>query len=191
MDRVPPAGDVTFETDSLGGASSYHEALRGAARARSRAVERAASAGADLPRTRWLGAMKLSEVSMSRVRIVAIGGSLAAASRTPPYLTDRVVGLINTAGGTHGLRAVNTMEFAVPCVTRLGRASRPAHSARLMCSAKDTYLTHASNISFGPWGTSSRGQRNCLARRSCRPRRSRRLKGTLNQYAKPRRHGVD
>ena len=33
--------------------------------------------------------------------------------RTPPYLTDKVVGLISTAGGTHGLQAVNTMEFAV------------------------------------------------------------------------------
>ena len=33
--------------------------------------------------------------------------------RKPPYLTDKVVGLISTAGGTHGLQAVNTMEFAV------------------------------------------------------------------------------
>jgi len=33
--------------------------------------------------------------------------------RNPPYLTDKVVGLISTAGGTHGLQAVNTMEFAV------------------------------------------------------------------------------
>jgi FMN reductase len=33
--------------------------------------------------------------------------------RNPPYSTDKVVGLISTAGGTHGLQAVNTMEFAV------------------------------------------------------------------------------
>jgi len=33
--------------------------------------------------------------------------------RNPPYLTDKVVGLISTAGGTHGLQDVNTMEFAV------------------------------------------------------------------------------
>jgi FMN reductase len=33
--------------------------------------------------------------------------------RHPPYLTDKVVGLISTAGGTHGLQAVNTMEFVV------------------------------------------------------------------------------
>jgi FMN reductase len=35
------------------------------------------------------------------------------ARRTPPYLTDKFVGLISTAGGTHGLQAVNTMEFIV------------------------------------------------------------------------------
>jgi FMN reductase len=33
--------------------------------------------------------------------------------RTPPYLTDKVVGLISTAGGVQGLQAVNTMEFVV------------------------------------------------------------------------------
>jgi FMN reductase len=31
----------------------------------------------------------------------------------PPYLTDKVVGLISTAGGVQGLQAVNTMEFSV------------------------------------------------------------------------------
>jgi FMN reductase len=31
----------------------------------------------------------------------------------PPYLTDKVVGLISAAGGVHGLQAVNTMEFVV------------------------------------------------------------------------------
>jgi len=33
--------------------------------------------------------------------------------RQPAYLTDKVVGLISTAGGTQGLQAVNTMEFIV------------------------------------------------------------------------------
>lgn len=33
--------------------------------------------------------------------------------RKPAYLTDKVVGLISTAGGTQGLQAVNTMEFIV------------------------------------------------------------------------------
>ena len=32
--------------------------------------------------------------------------------REPPYLYDKVVGLISTAGGTQGLQAINTMEFA-------------------------------------------------------------------------------
>jgi FMN reductase len=31
----------------------------------------------------------------------------------PPLLTDKVIGLISTAGGVQGLQAVNTMEFAV------------------------------------------------------------------------------
>src|SRR6516165_7276844 len=34
-------------------------------------------------------------------------------NRNPPYLTDKVVGLISTAGGVQGLQAVNTMEFVV------------------------------------------------------------------------------
>ena len=33
--------------------------------------------------------------------------------RDPPLLTDKIIGLISTAGGMHGLQAVNTMEFAV------------------------------------------------------------------------------
>jgi FMN reductase len=33
--------------------------------------------------------------------------------RDPPYLTDKVVGLISSAGGVHGLQAVNTMEYVV------------------------------------------------------------------------------
>ena len=35
------------------------------------------------------------------------------AGREPPFLTDKVVGLISTAGGVQGLQAVNTMEFIV------------------------------------------------------------------------------
>ena len=34
-------------------------------------------------------------------------------NRQPSYLTDKVVGLISTAGGVQGLQAVNTMEFVV------------------------------------------------------------------------------
>jgi FMN reductase len=52
--------------------------------------------------------------------------------RDPPYLHDRVIGLISTAGGTQGLQAINTMEFAVralrgwavPYVVPVGPAAR-------------------------------------------------------------------
>lgn len=48
----------------------------------------------------------------------------------PPYLTDKIVGLISTAGGVQGLQAINTMEFvvralrgwAVPLVIPIGRS---------------------------------------------------------------------
>lgn len=54
------------------------------------------------------------------------------ANRDPPYLTDKVVGLIGAAGGTQGLQAVNTMEFvvrslrgwAVPLVIAIPQAFR-------------------------------------------------------------------
>jgi len=59
--------------------------------------------------------------------------------RTPPYLTDKVVGLISTAGGTHGLQAVNTMEFvvralrgwAVPLVLPIPQALRVFQQGRV------------------------------------------------------------
>lgn len=34
-------------------------------------------------------------------------------NRDPAYLTDKIVGLISTAGGSQGLQAINTMEFIV------------------------------------------------------------------------------
>jgi FMN reductase len=53
-------------------------------------------------------------------------------NREPPYLHDKVIGLISTAGGTQGLQAINTMEFsvralrgwAVPYVVPVARAPR-------------------------------------------------------------------
>lgn len=50
--------------------------------------------------------------------------------RDPPYLTDKIIGLISTAGGVQGLQAINTMEFivralrgwAVPLVIPVGRS---------------------------------------------------------------------
>ena len=43
--------------------------------------------------------------------------------RKPAYLTDKVVGLISTAGGTQGLQAVNTMEFVVRALRGWGSHS--------------------------------------------------------------------
>jgi FMN reductase len=53
-------------------------------------------------------------------------------SRDPPYLHDKVIGLISAAGGTQGLQAINTMEFsvralrgwAVPYVVPVAAAAR-------------------------------------------------------------------
>jgi FMN reductase len=52
--------------------------------------------------------------------------------REPPYLHDKVIGLISAAGGTQGLQAINTMEFAaralrgwtVPYVVPIATAAR-------------------------------------------------------------------
>jgi FMN reductase len=52
--------------------------------------------------------------------------------RDPPYLHDKVIGLISAAGGTQGLQAINVMEFsvralrgwAVPYVVPLASAAR-------------------------------------------------------------------
>ncbi len=52
--------------------------------------------------------------------------------RDPAFLHDKVVGLISAAGGTHGLQAINTMEFAtralrawaVPYVVSVASAAR-------------------------------------------------------------------
>jgi FMN reductase len=60
--------------------------------------------------------------------------------RRPPYLTDKVIGLISTAGGTQGLQAVNTMEFivralrgwAVPLVIPIPQAWRIFQQGRVL-----------------------------------------------------------
>ena len=43
----------------------------------------------------------------------ALDWLILLSDRDPAYLTDKVVGLISTAGGAQGLQAVNTMEFVV------------------------------------------------------------------------------
>jgi FMN reductase len=40
--------------------------------------------------------------------------------REPPYLTDKVIGLISVAGGTQGIQPVNTMEFIVRALRAYG-----------------------------------------------------------------------
>src|SRR5438128_2151963 len=53
-------------------------------------------------------------------------------AREPPFLYDKVIGLISAAGGTQGLQAINTMEFAtralrgwaVPYVVPVAAAAR-------------------------------------------------------------------
>lgn len=52
--------------------------------------------------------------------------------REPPFLHDKVIGLVSAAGGTHGLQVINTMEFAtralrawaVPYVVPVALAAR-------------------------------------------------------------------
>ncbi len=66
--------------------------------------------------------------------------------RNPPYLTDKVIGLISTAGGMQGLQAVNTMEFvvralrgwAVPLVMPIAQAWKAFDKEGL---AQDAQLT--------------------------------------------------
>jgi FMN reductase len=60
--------------------------------------------------------------------------------RQPSYLTDKVIGLISTAGGTQGLQAVNTMEFivralrgwAVPLVIPIPQAWRVIQHGQIL-----------------------------------------------------------
>jgi FMN reductase len=60
--------------------------------------------------------------------------------RKPAYLTDKVIGLISTAGGTQGLQAVNTMEFivralrgwAVPLVVPVPQAWRIIQQGQIL-----------------------------------------------------------
>ena len=64
-------------------------------------------------------------------------------TRQPAYLTDKVIGLISTAGGTQGLQAVNTMEFivralrgwAVPLVIPIPQAWRVFQHGELLDAA--------------------------------------------------------
>jgi FMN reductase len=52
--------------------------------------------------------------------------------RDPPYLHDKVIGLISAAGGTQGLQAINTMEFSARALRgwAVPRASSKDSAAR-------------------------------------------------------------
>ena len=43
----------------------------------------------------------------------ALDWLILPAERDPPYLTNKPVGLVTTAGGVQGLQAINSMEFIV------------------------------------------------------------------------------
>jgi FMN reductase len=68
--------------------------------------------------------------------------------RQPPYLTDKVIGLISTAGGAQGLQAVNTMEFivralrgwAVPLVLPIPHAWRTIQHGDVLDQSLNTQL---------------------------------------------------
>jgi FMN reductase len=68
--------------------------------------------------------------------------------RKPAYLTDKVIGLISTAGGTQGLQAVNTMEFivralrgwAVPLVVPVPQAWRIIQQGEILDESVATQL---------------------------------------------------
>jgi FMN reductase len=70
--------------------------------------------------------------------------------RKPPFLTDKVVGLLSAAGGTQGLQAVNTMEFivralrgwAVPLVIPIAEAWRVFDNQGFSRDPKLTELLH-------------------------------------------------
>jgi FMN reductase len=70
--------------------------------------------------------------------------------RKPPFLTDKVVGLLSAAGGTQGLQAVNTMEFvvralrgwAVPLVIPIAEAWRVFDDQGFSRDPKLTELLH-------------------------------------------------
>jgi NAD(P)H-dependent FMN reductase len=86
------------------------------------------------------GSLRKGSTSLAALQITLEAAARAGAStrlfavgdHDPPYLTDQVVGLITTAGGTQGLQAINTMEFivralrgwAVPLVSPVAQARR-------------------------------------------------------------------
>lgn len=93
------------------------------------AATRLAEAAATADALLWSSPMYHGSVSGSFKN--AIDWLQLLADRDPPYLSNKVIGLIATAGGVQGLQAINTMEFivrslrawAVPLVIPVGRSA--------------------------------------------------------------------
>ena len=58
----------------------------------------------------------------------ALDWLILLADRTPPYLSNKPIGLVSTAGGVQGLQAVNTMDF-IARAPWVGRAAGDAGAA--------------------------------------------------------------
>ncbi|HUH21268.1 MAG TPA: NAD(P)H-dependent oxidoreductase [Gaiellaceae bacterium] len=78
-------------------------------------------------------------------------------SREPPYLHDKVVGLISAAGGMQGLQAINTMEFSARArsVPGLFRTSSRSHLLPGPSTATVVSTTTESRRSSEPWAVRS------------------------------------
>ena len=54
----------------------------------------------------------------------ALDWLILLAENDPPYLANKPIGLVTTAGGVQGLQAINTMDFiARSCVAGASRSS--------------------------------------------------------------------
>jgi FMN reductase len=61
----------------------------------------------------WLWSSPMYQGTISGAFKNALDWLHVLGRREPPFLHDKVIGLISAAGGTQGLQAINTMEFAV------------------------------------------------------------------------------
>ena len=93
--------------------------------------------------------------------------------RDPPFLHDKVIGLISAAGGTQGLQAINTMEFAVRALRGWAVPYVVPVAPRRACSTRRAgSRTRRSNASCDA-RRRGRARRGSLPRRSVAPSRGR------------------
>ena len=99
-------------------------------------------------------------------------------NREPPFLHDKVVGLISAAGGTHGLQAINTMEFssralrawAVPYVVPVGRPSASSIPTARSRTRRSSYSSERSAPRSCAWRSGSATSRRSITTRSATKR---------------------